>query len=59
VALLRIVLEDGYGVAPTFVEHKPNFDAMLQTQDAALLIGDNALEATPQGATKPGSYSRL
>jgi chorismate dehydratase len=48
VALLRVVLEEGYGLNPAFVEHPPRFDAMLQAHDAALLIGDNALEATPQ-----------
>jgi chorismate dehydratase len=45
VALLRVVLRDGYGVAPEFVEHAPDRCAMLKHADAALLIGDNALEA--------------
>jgi chorismate dehydratase len=48
VALLRIVLQDGYDITPTFIEHTPNFDAMLQAYGAALLIGDNALQATPR-----------
>jgi chorismate dehydratase len=48
VSLLRVVLQDGYGIAPAFVEHSPNFASMLQVHPAALLIGDNALEATPQ-----------
>ena len=47
VALLRIVLGDGYGVRPNFVEHAPDLTAMLENHDAALLIGDKALEATP------------
>ncbi|HEX8237271.1 MAG TPA: menaquinone biosynthesis protein [Abditibacteriaceae bacterium] len=48
VALLRIVLEDGYGITPAFIEHTPDFDTMFDAHDAALLIGDNALEATPR-----------
>jgi chorismate dehydratase len=48
VALLRIVLQDGYDTVPAFVEHAPDFASMLQSQHAALLIGDNALKATPQ-----------
>lgn len=48
VALLRIVLEDGYGITPAFAEQAPELSSMLEAHDAALLIGDNALEATPQ-----------
>ena len=47
VALLRIILGDGYGVRPDFMEHAPDLEAMLAGHDAALLIGDKALEATP------------
>lgn len=47
VALLRVILADGYGIKPPFIEHKPNLEAMLDRHDAALLIGDKALEATP------------
>jgi len=46
VALMRVVLADGYHVHPPFVEHEPDLHAMLATHDAALLIGDKALEAT-------------
>jgi chorismate dehydratase len=47
VALLHIILEDAYGIAPAFREHAPNLQSMLHHNDAALLIGDSALEATP------------
>jgi len=53
VALLRVILADGYGIQPPFVEHAPDLSAMLETHDAALLIGDNALEAVPE-ATRAG-----
>lgn len=45
VALLKILLADGYEVLPRFEEHDPNLAQMLQKHDAALLIGDAALEA--------------
>lgn len=45
VALLRVVLRDSYSIAPEFIAHAPNHRAMLKHADAALLIGDNALEA--------------
>lgn len=45
VALLKIILADAHGVLPPFVEHAPNLAQMLQHHEAALLIGDAALEA--------------
>jgi len=45
VALLRVILADGYNVQPALVDHAPNLTAMLSQHDAALLIGDRALEA--------------
>ena len=45
VALLRVLLADVFGAAPPLVDHAPDFRAMLERHDAALLIGDNALEA--------------
>lgn len=45
VALTRVLLADSYGVQPPFIEHAPNLAQMLQKHDAALLIGDAALEA--------------
>lgn len=45
VTLLRVILADGYRVHPPFVEHEPDLRTMLTAHDAALLIGDKALEA--------------
>lgn len=45
VALLRVLLADAFNVRPPFVDHTPNLENMLQKHDAALIIGDNALEA--------------
>lgn len=42
--LLKIILEDKYHIAPTYFECPPNLDAMLLEADAALLIGDAALQ---------------
>ena len=43
VALTRILCARRFGIAPTFVAHPPDLDAMLAVADAALLIGDPAL----------------
>lgn len=43
--LLRILCARHFGIAPTFVAHAPDLPAMLRVADAALLIGDPALEA--------------
>lgn len=45
IALLRVLLADIFNVRPPFVDHAPNLATMLQNHDAALIIGDNALEA--------------
>lgn len=45
VALLRVLLADCFNAHPPFVDHAPDIAAMLQAHDAALIIGDNALEA--------------
>jgi len=45
VALTRIILADAHGVLPPFHEHAPNLAQMLRHHEAALLIGDAALEA--------------
>ena len=55
IALLRVLLADSFDARPPFVDHAPNIEAMLQNHDAALIIGDNALEAAqnpPQCAIK-------
>jgi chorismate dehydratase len=51
VALSRVLLADAYGVRPAFQNHAPNLETMLESCDAALIIGDPALEAaqTPPG----------
>lgn len=45
VALITIILRDFYGLNPRFVHHAPDEKAMLEKYDAALLIGDPALQA--------------
>jgi chorismate dehydratase len=42
-ALVRILLEDRYGLAPEYRPARADLDAMLASADAALLIGDPAL----------------
>jgi chorismate dehydratase len=42
-ALTRILCADKWHIAPEFFEAAPDMDAMLQSADAALLIGDPAL----------------
>lgn len=43
--LLKIILKDKYGISPDYFETAPDLNAMLQEADAALLIGDAALQA--------------
>ena len=42
-ALVRILLEDAYGVTAEYRQAEPDLDAMLAQSDAALIIGDPAL----------------
>jgi chorismate dehydratase len=46
VVLVRMLLEQQYGLRPTYEVMPPNLNAMLQSADAAVLIGDVALRAT-------------
>ncbi len=46
VALVRIVLHERYGLEVDSVDHPPDVSAMLERADAALVIGDPALEYT-------------
>lgn len=46
VALARIVLEEKFGLTFDSVDHPPDVSAMLEAADAALVIGDPALEST-------------
>jgi predicted solute-binding protein len=47
VALCRIILARRYGAEPAVTSQPPNVDAMLASADAALLIGDPALQFDP------------
>lgn len=47
-ALVRVLCRRRFHVAPTFVPHGPDLDAMLAGADAALLIGDPALFLEPR-----------
>jgi chorismate dehydratase len=53
-ALVRILCAERWGTSPTFSAGAPDLAAMLRGADAALLIGDPALEAEPErlGALK-------
>lgn len=48
VALLRILLHDHWGIDPETVEQRPNVERMLEDADAALVIGDPALQVDRQ-----------
>ena len=45
VALVKVLCHHRFHIAPEFVSHGPDLDAMTRGSDAALLIGDPALEA--------------
>lgn len=53
--LLKIILEDKYQVKPAYFECPPNLGSMLLEADAALLIGDEALQIHYQ--VPPGLYA--
>jgi len=46
VELARLILERRWGLAPTYLTCEPDLPRMLEQADAAVLIGDPALEAT-------------
>ena len=46
-ALVRVLCHHRFGIAPDFVPQGPNLAAMMREADAALLIGDPALETDP------------
>jgi chorismate dehydratase len=54
VALTKVLCAKRFRIAPEFIPHGPDLGAMLRTADAALLIGDPALEtdAADHGARK-------
>jgi len=43
VGLLKVLCAERWGIAPEFVDHRPEIDRMLSVADAALVIGDPAL----------------
>jgi chorismate dehydratase len=45
VALARVLCARRYGISPEFVPHRPDLGRMMRDCDAALMIGDRALEA--------------
>ena len=45
VALIRVLCRHHFGIAPAFVDHGPDLQPMTRACDAAVLIGDPALEA--------------
>ena len=47
VALVKVLCRHRFHIEPEFVPHGPDLDAMTRGSDAALLIGDPALEADP------------
>jgi chorismate dehydratase len=56
-ALTRILCEDRWNIAPQFTEAAPDIVQMLQSADAALVIGDSALRLAIQAeqCVRPGS----
>jgi len=50
VALLQILLSKRWGGARSLTPHAPDLDAMLRAHDAALLIGDAALQVRPDSS---------
>ena len=47
VELARVILERKYGVSPAVIRRPPDLETMLQSADAALIIGDPALRIDP------------
>ncbi len=48
VELARVILRERFGVEPHIFRAQPNLPRMLEDADAALLIGDAALEVDPE-----------
>jgi chorismate dehydratase len=51
-ALVRVLCYHHFRIAPRFVPHGPDLQQMLERADAALLIGDPALEASLSGVVR-------
>lgn len=48
VALVKLLLNSRMGIHPEFVPHEPDLSEMLRKHDAALLIGDAALQCSAE-----------
>jgi chorismate dehydratase len=44
VALLKVLCAERWGIAPQWIDHRPEVERMLAVADAALVIGDPALK---------------
>jgi chorismate dehydratase len=49
VVLAQLLLRERYGASPTVTDMGPDLPAMLESHDAALMIGDAAMRAPRQG----------
>lgn len=47
VQLAKVILRERYGVEPQVYQHAPELNSMLRSADAALVIGDPALQIQP------------
>jgi chorismate dehydratase len=54
--LSRIVLDEAYGVRPEIRSMPPDLDPMLETADAAMIIGDPALRLDPPTLESAGLH---
>jgi chorismate dehydratase len=57
VELARVILREHFGATPVLLAGEPNLDKMLESADAALIIGDPALRIEP--ATLPYEWLDL
>jgi chorismate dehydratase len=49
VVLGQLILRERYGVSPEITDMGPDLPAMLESHDAAIMIGDSAMRAPKQG----------
>lgn len=49
VQLAKVILRERYGAEPQIIENAPQLEKMLKGSDAALIIGDPALQIDPAG----------
>jgi chorismate dehydratase len=58
-ALVQVILRGRYGCMPQVREASPDWRAMLETADGALLIGDPALKVSAHGEARQAGYRVL